>query len=737
LQCAAFDRVFQIKIQLQKERSMFTRPTFYASALALLLCLFVLTVPAPVVHAAGSAAPQIVSAVDETDLLELTGSTPPLAIAKFDRGAVADSLPMEHMFLVLRRSSAQEQAIEEFIAALHDPHSASFHQWLTADALGRKFGPAQEDIDTIVAWLRGQGFTVNLVHKSGLLIDISGTAGQVRNAFHTEIHQYNVNGEQHVSNSSDPKIPAAFAPVVVGFASLNNFSQKAMIEKQRPDLTITCTGCPDGFANQTLYIETPPDFATIYNVSPLYKGTKPITGSGQTVVVLEESDILAADVATFRKAFGLSSFKGKFSQIHPGPGCADPGMQGGVAQIEASLDAEWAGALAPNANVQLASCTDTDVIFGELLAAVNLLDRTNPPPIMSLSFGTCEAKLGPGGNGFFQALWQQADSEGVSAFVASGDSASAFCDSADNSFAVAGIGANGYASTPYNVAVGGTDFLATLLPNNGVSAYWGASNSPTGQSAMSYIPEIPWDDSCASSVLYTLFGFSSGVAFCNDPVNGVGFQDVVGGSGAPSIIYSKPSWQQGTVGVPTDGKRDLPDVSLFSSNLFYGQAIVFCFSDASGGGTPCDYSVPLDVLNNSAGGTSFAAPQFASIQALINQKAGSRQGNPNPVFYQLHKTEFGSARNPNSANLATCNATLGNMVGSACIFHDVTVGNNDVPCFGANNCFPQSATKVGVLSKSDTALQVAFPATRGWDFTSGLGSVNVTNLVNMWSSATE
>jgi len=231
--------------------------------------------------------------------------------------------------------------------------------------------------------------------------------------------------------------------------------------------------------------------------------------------------------------------------------------------------------------------------------------------------------------------------------------------------------------------------------------------------------------------------FSSGVAFCNDPVNGVFFQDVIGGSGAPSIIYSKPPWQRGTVGVPTDSKRDLPDVSLFSSNGFYGQAIVFCFSDASGGGTPCDYSVPLDVFNNSAGGTSFAAPQFASIQALINQKAGARQGNPNPVFYQLHRNEFGTGASPNPANLAACNATRGNMVSSACIFHDVTLGNNDVPCFGPNNCFPQSATLVGVLSKSNTALQVAYPAARGWDFTSGLGSVNVTNLVNMWSSATE
>jgi len=184
---------------------MFTRPTLYASAFVLLLFLLVLSVPAPVVHAAGSAAPQIVSAVNETDLVQLRGSTPPMAIARFDRGAVADSLPMEHMFLVLRRSSAQEHAIEELIASLHDPHSASYHHWLTAEEIGRKFGPAQEDIETILAWLRGQGFTVNRVHKSGLTIDISGTAGQVRNAFHTEIHQYNVNGELHIANASEPE----------------------------------------------------------------------------------------------------------------------------------------------------------------------------------------------------------------------------------------------------------------------------------------------------------------------------------------------------------------------------------------------------------------------------------------------------------------------------------------------------------------------------------------------------
>jgi len=701
---------------------MFTRPTLYVLPL---LLGFVASAFPPATYAAAA---RIVGPVDESDLIELTGNTHPLAIAKFDRGVVADSLPLEHMYVVLRRSPEQEQALEQLIQAQHDPQSASYHHWMTADELGRRFGPAQEDIDAVVGWLSSHGFEVNLVHKSGLTIDISGTAGAVRNAFHTEIHQYNVNGEEHIANSTDPQIPAALAPVVVGFASLNDFRPTAMVAKPRPNLTLKCTGCPDGFAGEVIYLETPPDFATIYNVAPLYQRSKAITGKGQTIVVLEESDILAADVATFRKAFGLSSFSGKFSQIHPGPGCADPGTNGFI--LEASVDAEWAGAVAPDATVELASCVDTATLPGILVAAVNLLDKATPPPIMSLSFGTCEAELGPGGNAFFNGLWQQADSEGVSVFVSAGDASAAGCDNFAliPNWAVAGIAASGYASTPHNVATGGTDFLATLLPN--LSSYWSASNSPTGRSAQSYIPEMTWNDSCASSVVYTLSGFSSGAAFCNSNA-GQDLLDIIGGSGAPSMIYSKPAWQQETIGVPSDGKRDLPDVSLFASDGFFNQAIVFCMSDASQGGSPCDYTNPVDAFNNSAGGTSFTAPQFASIQALINQKAGGRQGNPDPVFYALYKTEFGTASSRNG-HLMTCNATAGNMIPPACIFHDVTLGNNDVPCFGPNNCFPQSATLFGVLSKSDAKLEVAYPAQTGWDFTSGLGSVNVTNLVTMW-----
>src|ERR1700733_6141744 len=265
-------------------------------------------------------APRIVAAVDETKMVTLTGSTHRLALPQYDQGAVEDSMPMEHMLLQLRRSPEQEAALKHTIDELQDPHSGKYHQWLTADEMGTKFGPAQQDIETVSQWLSLHEFQVNTVHKNGLTIDVSGTAGQVREAFHTEIHKYVVNGKQHIANASDPSIPAALSPVVVGVVALHNFMPRTASMRPIKNFTFPCNGCPGSFDGATQYDEGPADLATIYNVTPLYKASKPITGKGQTVVVLEDTDINPADVATFRKAFGLASYSGTFAQIHPGSG---------------------------------------------------------------------------------------------------------------------------------------------------------------------------------------------------------------------------------------------------------------------------------------------------------------------------------------------------------------------------------------------------------------------------------
>ena len=677
-------------------------------------------------------APRIVTNIDEASLVTLKGNTHPLALSKYDQGAVSDSLPMQHMFLVLQRSPEQQQAFSKLLDEQQDPKSANYHKWLTAEELGKNYGPSAADISTITSWLEYHGFQVNGVSKSGLSIDVSGTAGEIRDTFHTAIHTFDVAGNRHIANVSDPQIPAALAPVVVGINSLHDFKPKPAIRKAKPALTFTCDStCPGGFAGVTQYDETPEDFATIYNVTPLYVGgSAAITGKGQTIAVLEDSDAQSSDISSFRHAFGIDGFSGAYSQIHPtgAATCTDPGKT--ADEYEAAPDAEWANAIAPDANVELAACASSSTTFGGLIAAQNLLDLTTPPPILSLSYVQCENSLGPTGNAFVNSLWSQAASEGVSVFVAAGDSGPAACDDPDSaSYATGGIAVNGFASTPFNVAVGGTDFKDTSNHNN--AGYWNATNSSTTfASAKSYIPETAWNDSCAGSVFYSFSGFASGAASCNAAAN-ADLLDVVAAGGAPSGIYAKPIWQV-VDGNPADKKRDLPDVSLFASDGFWNHSIVFCMSDTGQDGTPCDYTVPLDVFNNSAGGTSFTAPQLASIQALINQKIGTAQGNVAPTYYSLAQTEYGTTAAPNTTNLTNCKSALGKNVGAACVFYNITTGNTNVPCFGATNCFTGTGDTYGLLSTSNTKLSVAYPTKTGWSFSTGIGSVNVTNLVNSW-----
>lgn len=672
-----------------------------------------------------SSAPRVVEAIDETNLVTLEGNTHPLARPEFDQGAVTDSFLLDHLQLQLQRSPEQEQTVDRLIAEMHDPKSPNYHQWMTAQEFGERFGPSRQDIDVVANWLRSHGFEINQVYPSGMVIDVTGTAGQVREAFHTEIHNYLVRGALHIANSRDPEIPAALAPVVAGFASLHDFRPRPMM-RPHPDFSFKYQG-------QQQYDVGPQDFATIYNVSPLWRSSNPIRGGGQTVAVLEDTDMKAQDWTKFRNSFGLSSFAGTFAQIHPAPpsgknNCSDPGTN--ADESEAALDAEWSGAVAPDAAIELASCPDTTTTSGDLIAAANLVNSNSPPPILSDSYGGCEAENGAAGNAFINHIWQQAVAEGTSVFVAAGDEGAAECDYGQ-SFATHGIAVDGTASTTYDVAVGGTDFEDFV--DNTISTYWNVSNAAGGRSVLSYAPEMTWNDSCASSVLFAYEGFSSGDAFCNNPA-GASYVVVDAGSGGPSSVYSKPGWQSGVVGIRQDGKRDIPDVSLFAADGLYTHTLLYCMSDPSQGGSPCDYSKPVNAWYNSAGGTSFSAPAFAGIQALINQNAGSRQGNPNFVLYRLAAIEFGSNGAPNQGNLTACNATNGNQVAGSCVFYDITKGDIDLPCTGTLDCYIAANMHFGVLSTFDLSLKVAYPTSQGWDYATGLGSVNVTNLVSSWNS---
>jgi subtilase family serine protease len=704
----------------------------------------------PVSLAAQNARPaRIRGRIDDTALRTLRGNTRPEANAGNDQGAVADDFALDHMLLQLERAPEQEEAVRGLIEDLHNPNSPQFHQWLTAEDFGRSYAPAAEDVDKITAWLESHGFTVNVVYPSGMVIDFSGTAGQVREAFHTAVHHYLVNGRPHVANSSDPQIPAALAGVVTGVVSMHDFQPHAMKIAHR-----NFTFPSGGGVYQAV---VPGDLATIYNLNPLFASG--FTGQGQTVAVIEDTNLYSnADWNNFRSKFGLTAYaSGSLVTVHPAPvlgknNCGNPGVVAGD-DGEAILDAEWASAAAPGATIAVEACADTRTTFGGFIAIQNLINGHNPPSIISLSYGECEAENGAASNKAFNTLYQQAVAEGISVFVSSGDEGAASCD-ANLSSATHGIGVSAFASTPYNVAVGGTDFADSFLGTN--ANYWNSSNTPAFSSALSYIPETPWNDSCANSLIAAAFGFSTTFgpnSFCNSTTAGQdGLQTVTSGSGGPSgcatgspftfgVVggtckgYAKPSWQAGLFGNPNDKVRDIPDVSLFAANGVWGHYYVYCWSDVRNGGAPCmgDPSAWAG-----AGGTSFSSPILAGIQALVNQHEGAAQGNPNFVYYKLAANEFG-AQGSNA-----CNSSNGTSSASSCIFHDVTLGDIDVDCAGSFNCFGYTATSThrramgnpdGALSVSSSAFQPAYNAAAGWDFATGIGTIDAFKLVMNWHTA--
>lgn len=640
---------------------------------------------------------------------------------------------MLRMLLVLKRSPQQESALRKLLDDQQDKSSPSYRQWLTPEQFGKQFGPTDDDLATITRWLQSHGFEVG--HTKGrTVLEFSGNAGQVQQAFHTTIHKYVVHGEEHWANASDPSIPTALTPAVAGVASLNNFTRRAMniplgkflrdkttgrTKAAQPQYTFP-SGCienneDNGYCSYGLGAY---DFATIYNVLPLWSAN--VNGTGQTIAIVGESNINPQDVADFRSMFGLpansTSTGNPLNIILNGP---DPGIQDDEA--EADIDVQWSGAVAPNAAIDFVVSQSTETTSGVDLSAVYIIDN-NLAPVMSESYGECELGLGTTGNQFYNTLWQQAAAQGITVFISAGDGGAAGCDNFDAEApapAQYGLQVSGYASTPYNVAVGGTDFNDFSNP----SAYWSTTNNPTtGESAKGYIPETTWNDSCTNALLGTVGYSSSAEANCNNS-DLTDLVVTVGGSGGESACttpsgsspsncaggYTKPSWQSGT-GVPADGKRDIPDVSLFASNGFVGNFYIVCQSDQTYGSCALSSEQFLGF-----GGTSVSSPAFAGIMALINQKYG-RQGNANYVFYKL-------------AAKAGASCTSSGSEASSCIFNDVTVGTNAMPCAeGSPNCTTTPGDEYGILTN--------YNAAAGYDLATGLGSVNANNLVNEWNSVT-
>jgi subtilase family serine protease len=543
------------------------------------------------------------------------GHLHPLAQRRFDRGRVNELFQLNHVTMMFKPTAVQQAALNTLLEQQQDPSSPNYHQWLTPEQFADRFAMTTAEFEKATAWLQDQGFTIDDRAPSRNWIAFTGSAGLMQRAFNVQIHEFVVSGKMHYAPVNEPSVPAQFAGRVLGFRSLHNFRPKSRLVKGR--FTSSLTGN---------HFIAPDDWATIYDVQSVYNSG--INGAGQKIAIVGVSDFEIGDITSFRTASGLPANDPQTIVI---PGATDPGITEDV--DEASLDVEWAGAVARNANIIFV--VNSADPFDSLQYAI----AQNLAPVMSVSYGQCEPQWDPADQSSLVAMTQQANAQGITIAVAAGDSGAADCDL--DIPASLGLTVDLPAGLPYVTAMGGTELdeagsvwstaqtFGNFFGKGSAPVYWSSANNSKNGSALSYIPEIAWND--------TLFDGAP-----------------VATGGGKSSIFPKPSWQVAP-GVPNDNARDVPDISFTASADYDGY--LACIQGSCVNGYRGSDNGLVTV-----GGTSADAPTFAAVVALINQMTGQRQGNVNSTLYRL----------------AVTNRT---------VFHDILQGGNQIPCrAGTPNC---------------------------------------------------
>jgi subtilase family serine protease len=619
---------------------------------------------------------RIATPINSSQTVVLKGNVSPVAKPENDLGPLDPATRLPHVTMMMKLSPAQQAALDKLLVDQQDPSSPDYHQWLTPEQYGARFGLSQADIRKITQWLASQGFAIVEVARGRNWIAFGGTVDQIQRAFHTQIHRFTVDGEEHFANTTDPSVPKALQGMVAGFRGFDNFTPKPLsIIKKLPSSNPYYT---DGNGGNEL---APDDIATIYNVAALYQAG--IDGTGMKIGVMGQTDVHMTDIEQFRAGFNLSQ---NDPQDVLATGCTDPGFTGD--EGEADLDLEWSGAVARNASILYIKCDSAKNggVLGSLIYAVN----QNIAPVLSMSYGFCEAKANQSFATQYESLTQQANTQGQTMLVSSGDAGAATCDQG-SSQATQGLSVNAEASPPEVTAVGGTEFDADV---NNQSTYWNTTNGTNLGSAKSYIPELAWNDTASGT------GLGTG-------------QQLASTGGGVSIFYPKPTWQTGP-GTYDSKNRSVPDVAMPASLDHDGYIFCTNVGGAAYQGS-CASGIDTAVANGSVvGGTSVACPVFAGIVALLNQSQKNTPpaglGNINPTLYAL------------SQSMPTA-------------FHDVPAGNysanptptpsgNVVPCqTGSTNCTANGT--LGYLTGAN------------YDPVTGLGSVDAHALVTGWPSTSK
>jgi subtilase family serine protease len=586
------------------------------------------------IPAAFAAVPDRIQSVRPgTSFVTLHGSVNARVSTAVDRGLVAEAMRVECIRLELGPTSQQQADLAQFLERQRDPSSSDYQGWLTPEQYADRFGVSENDLAQVSAWLVSRGFEIEQTARGRNWISFHGTAAQIRAAFRTEIHQYEAEGELHFANATTALIPEEFAGVVTAIRGLDDFRPHPQ-HNQPVAANLDTAADPQFNASNGAHYLAPDDLAAIYDITPLY--TAGYNGTGQKLAIVGQTDIALSDMRGFRSQFGLAAADPQLVLFG-----ADPGVSPGD-QIEADLDLEWAGAVARNAKIYYVYSVN---VIGSLQYAVD----QNVAPVISMSYGECES----GGSTGFRAVAQQANAQGITWLNASGDSGAAGCDW-DAAVATHGRSVIFPADIPEVTAVGGTEL------NESGAAGWNKTNSTTWASAGGYLPEKAWNDSSSASGL------------------------AASGGGA-SAMFTKPWWQSGP-GVPSDGARDVPDISLSASAVHDG------------------YLIYANGSLMAVGGTSASTPAFAGIITLINQYVVAKGlqpkpglGNINPALYNMAQTTTG-------------------------VIHDITLGDNIVPC---------TAAATGCTSGT-----FGYKAGPGYDMVTGLGSVDAYYLAAKWNNST-
>ncbi len=602
---------------------------------------------------------RIAQRIEETEPVVFTGAHP-MARSEFDRGRVEGSMRINHAAITFKLSAAQQADLDKLLVEQQDPNSANYHKWLTPEQYAARFGMSDSDLAKVSAWLKSQELTVDGNSRSRTKVFFSGTAAQVESVFHTEFHRYDVNGETAFANAIDISVPQAISSMVLGFRGFDSFRPRPRARVARPNFTSHQTGN---------HFVAPGDFATIYNLNPLYAAG--LDGTGEKIAVVGQTQIDVADVDAFRSAAGLPPTNLQLVSVDNTTGFSSGD------EVEADLDVEWSGAVAKNATVLFVYVggNSSKNVFDAFEFAI----ANNLAPVVSTSYGNCETNLGTFTAVLRQEV-QQANTQGQTVMAASGDSGAADCESASAKVASHGLAVDAPGSIPEVTALGGSEFtgdasgaLTGTAPNTDAGAdppYWGATSGAADNisSALGPIPETSWNDTTTSIA------------------NGSGLSATGGGV---STQFAKPLWQ--TALTPADSHRDVPDISL-SASPAHDPTLICSQGSCVTGFRGSDGSL------NVVGGTSVSAPAFAGIVAILNQATTGALTNINPTLYSL-------------------------AVSKPTAFHDITSGNNIVPCTSGSTGCPATAP-----------FQIGFSAGTGYDQVTGLGSIDANVLVTSWPS---